>query len=658
VAGHRLQADLEREMGRLASGRIMALGVSGLVLLGAIGAAQARPLDGATSGALRIKITAPSNGQTLSGVVGWQVQVLAGRPNQVTFYVDGTQTALQAAAPYAFSFDSTTLGDGTHTLTVVATAGPATTSDTVSVTVGNSHHKKHPPSNTAVPTISGQAQVGQTLTASTGSWSGTTPMTYAYQWLRCDSAGANCSAVTGATSSSYTIVSGDSGSTLRVSVTATNSDGSASAQSAATSQVGSSQPPQAPQNTVLPTISGAAQVGQTLTGSPGSWSGTQPISFAYQWNRCDSSGANCSNIAGATAVSYTTVSADQGSTLRFAVTASNSAGSASARSLAAGPVTAPSAQELYWGAWIGSQFTGTEAPWDMTAVADFEKLSGKPVSLINFSSPWQNCYSNPCTSYKFDTTAFNNVRNHGAIPFFSWGSDSLPFSLNEPNLSLGTIIAGNWDSYITTWATAAKTWGHPFFLRFNWEMNGNWFPWSEGVNGNTAGQYVQSWRHVHDIFTSVGATNVTWVWAPNIDPNNSHTSISSLYPGDSYVDWTGLDGYNWDSPWMTFDQLYSSTYQKLVGSVAPGKPVVVAEQSSTEKGGSKASWIKDMLTNVPQKYPQVKALLWFEKYDSGMDWPIETSSSATAAFAAAIASSAYATNQFGSLGGGPIQPLS
>jgi hypothetical protein len=419
-----------------------------------------------------------------------------------------------------------------------------------------------------------------------------------------------------------------------------------------------------PQNTAPPTITGNTQVGQVLTASSGTWTGTTPMTFAYQWQRCNASGTGCSNLPGATATTYTTVTTDQGSTLRVAVTATNSAGSATAQSAPAGPITSsppppppPPTKQIYWGAWIGSQFTGTEAPWDMNAVTDFEKLTGKPVSLINFSSPWMNCSSSPCKAYNFDTTAFNNVRNHGSIPFFSWGSDSLPVSLNQPNLALSTIIAGNWDSYIKTWATAAKTWGHPFFLRFNWEMNGNWFPWAAGVNGNTASQYVQAWRHVHDIFTSVGATNVTWVWCPNVDPNNSYTPLSSLYPGDAYVDWTCLDGYNWDTPWASFDQLYSSTYNQLVNSIAPSKPVVIGEQSSTEKGGSKASWITSMLTGIPQKYPQVGAVLWFEKYDSGMDWPIETSTSATAAFAAGIASSSYASNQFGSLGGGAIQPL-
>jgi mannan endo-1,4-beta-mannosidase len=416
-----------------------------------------------------------------------------------------------------------------------------------------------------------------------------------------------------------------------------------------------------PSNTSLPTIAGTAQIGQTLTATSGTWSGSAPITYAYQWLRCNSSGAGCANISGATATSYLLASADQGSTLRVSVRATNPYGSATAQSAATSVVGSapppPSGKQLYWGAWIGNQFTGTEAPWDMNAVADFESMVGKKLSLINFSSPWANCYSSPCTNYKFDSVAFNNVRNHGAIPFFSWGSDSLPFSKDEPDLSLGKIINGSWDSYVTSWATAAKNWGHPFFLRFNWEMNGNWFPWAEGVNGNTAGQYVQAWRHVHDIFASVGATNVSWVWCPNVDPNNTYTSLSSLYPGDSYVDWTCLDGYNWDSPWMSFDQLYKTTYSKIV-SLAPSKPMAIGEMASTEKGGSKASWITTYLGEFPSLYPQIGAVLWFEKYDNGMDWPLETSSSATSAFAAGIGSPTYATNQFGSLSASPIPALS
>ena len=184
-----------------------------------------------------------------------------------------------------------------------------------------------PPSNTVAPSVSGTAQTGQTLTASQGTWSGTAPITYAYQWRRCDSGGSACADIAGATATTYTVVAVDQGSTLRVAVTASNAAGSSTAISSATAVVPA--PATAPSNTSLPVVSGVAQQGQVLSASSGSWSGTAPISYAYQWRRCDSAGANCVDIAGATGSSYTVVSADVGSTLRVRVTASNSAGNAS-----------------------------------------------------------------------------------------------------------------------------------------------------------------------------------------------------------------------------------------------------------------------------------------------------------------------------------------
>ena len=261
----------------------------------------------------------------------------------------------------------------------------------------------------------------------------------------------------------------------------------------------------------------------------------------------------------------------------------------------------------------------------------------------------------------------NSIRAHGSIPFYSWGSQSIPVpsNLSEPNFQLSDVIEGHHDAYIKKFAEAAKAWGHPFFLRFNWEMNGGWFAWAEGVNGNKAGEYVAAWRHVHDIFTQVGATNATWVWCPNVDPENQLQSLSALYPGDEYVDWTGLDGYNWGTnparpdKWRSFDSLYSSTYKKITETVAPSKPLMISEVGSTEYGGSKAAWIKDMLAKIPTSYPKIRGLLWFEKFDDGMDWPIETSASATSAFAEGMKNPAYAGNSFASLAGsGPVQAAS
>jgi hypothetical protein len=324
---------------------------------------------------------------------------------------------------------------------------------------------------------------------------------------------------------------------------------------------------------------------------------------------------------------------------------------------------APGSGPIYWGATIGSQLTGNQAPWDMTAVTKFEELTQKKLSLVQFFQPFANCGSGGCSYYAFPTAPLESIRQHGAIPVLSWSSQSIPSSVNEPDFQLSDVISGRYDTYIREFAEKAKAWGQPFFLRFNWEMNGTWFPWSEGVNGNAPGEYVTAWRHVHDIFAAVGATNVSWVWCPNAEPSNSAGELASLYPGDAYVDWTAMDGYNWGTNpvkpggWKTFSQIFSATYSFIQQSVAPSKPMMVGETASTEYGGSKATWIQEMLTALPAQFPQIRALLWFDKYDDGMDWPLETSSAATSAFAAGIQAPLYTTNTFGALSSAAIQPL-
>ncbi len=168
--------------------------------------------------------------------------------------------------------------------------------------------------------------------------------------------------------------------------------------------------------------------------------------------------------------------------------ASASAGDAEPGRVQPGQATAPAARRaaaagsrrgrsaggaplLYWGAWIGSQLTGAEAPWDYGAVSRFEALAGKGVSLVSFASPFANCSGAGCTPYNFPRAPFTAIRRHGAIPFFSWSSASLPVSALEPYYSLRALTAGRFDGYIERWAEAARSWGHPFFLRFDWEMN-------------------------------------------------------------------------------------------------------------------------------------------------------------------------------------------
>jgi hypothetical protein len=172
------------------------------------------------------------------------------------------------------------------------------------------------PQNSAPPAISGTAREGQTLTASNGTWSNS-PTSFTYQWQRCASDGTGCGDIAGATSKTYTLVSGDTGHTGRVVVTAVNADGKASASSAPTDVVASKN---GPTNTVKPTVSGSAVVGDTLRVSDGTWTPT-PTSYSRQWQRCAADGTSCLNISGATGQTYGVRSSDVGHRVRSLVTA-------------------------------------------------------------------------------------------------------------------------------------------------------------------------------------------------------------------------------------------------------------------------------------------------------------------------------------------------
>jgi hypothetical protein len=176
------------------------------------------------------------------------------------------------------------------------------------------------PINTAAPAISGTAKVGNELSATPGSWDYSSGV-FGFQWLRCG--GAGCTPIPGATGSTYKATDADEGNQLRVNVTATAAGGS---ETDTASAITDGTKPGPPQNTALPPVSGEARARETLTGGPGSWTGS-PTSFQYQWLRCSAAnGTNCVPVSGATAATYKLVGGDVGSTLRLRVTAANALG--------------------------------------------------------------------------------------------------------------------------------------------------------------------------------------------------------------------------------------------------------------------------------------------------------------------------------------------
>ena len=195
------------------------------------------------------------------------------------------------------------------------------------------------PTNTTEPRIMGDPNVGSTLTATRGIWTGS-PTAYRYQWVRCPDSGgradgSDCASIGGATTQQYVLARADAGKRIRVRVTATNGDGAQTAASNATPKVGEDN---MPVNTGPPTISGSATIGATLRANPGEW--TNRPSFAYQWRHCDANGGGCSDIRGADGQSYRIVDADRGTTIRIRVTARSAGSTATATSVPTGVVKA------------------------------------------------------------------------------------------------------------------------------------------------------------------------------------------------------------------------------------------------------------------------------------------------------------------------------
>jgi hypothetical protein len=221
------------------------------------------------------------------------------------------------------------IGVGLAALVVAGTAGAVVSRSAVA------------PSNNSLPTISGTAAVGSTVTANPGTWAGSAPITYQYQWQICGSNGGACHAIPGATSQTYKFASDDQGNTARVNVIAANSDGSSSALSAATDRIAAAAA-SGPVNTAPPTITGDASAGGTLTATPGTWNGAQPITFKYQWLICGTDGNACHDISGATAQSYQPTKNDVGNTVRVKVTATDSSGSTDTTSVPSSLVSATS----------------------------------------------------------------------------------------------------------------------------------------------------------------------------------------------------------------------------------------------------------------------------------------------------------------------------
>ncbi len=252
---------------------------------------------------------------------------------------------------------------------------------------------------------------------------------------------------------------------------------------------------------------------------------------------------------------------------------------------------------------------------DAAILGDFEAMTGRQMSLIAWYQPWS--YPGTDSPDPLDTEALQSVTARGATPLITWEAWGTINGVDPSHVA--NITAGNFDAYIDSWASGLKAYGRPVYLRLFHEMNFQGYPWAYGTNGNTAADLIAAWRHVHDRFARIGATNVQWVWCPN--PENDVVPFSAIYPGDAYVDWFGVDVYNggtqfdWGG-WRSAQQIADQTYRTF-RAMNPTKPIMVAEASSVEQGGSKAQWVTDLFKATPAALPNIRAIVWFHD-----DWTV------------------------------------
>lgn len=196
----------------------------------------------------------------------------------------------------------------------------------------------------------------------------------------------------------------------------------------------------------------------------------------------------------------------------------------------------------------------------------------------------------------------------------------------QPDMAPDRVLAGDFDPLIESWAASTASFGSTVMIRFAPEMNGNWRPWSPGVAGGTSQDYVDMWRYVVDRFEAAGATNVRWVWNPFVETAEA-TPMAELYPGDAYVDYVALDGFNWGKSgwgWQSYDDIFASSVDRL-DDIAPEKPWMIAEVGCAP-GGKKADWTKALLTRA--RSDGASAVVWFE-INKEADWRITSDRKAT-----------------------------
>jgi mannan endo-1,4-beta-mannosidase len=264
----------------------------------------------------------------------------------------------------------------------------------------------------------------------------------------------------------------------------------------------------------------------------------------------------------------------------------------------------------------GGKFLGVQAPGapdSLGPVRSFAASAGIRPNLIGEYMAWNK---------PMDTQAATNAWSYGALYYMVW----------EPyGTTVAAIADGRSNSYITQFAQQVRALNLPVAISFGHEMNGYWYPW--GTTGTTAAQFVSAWRLIHRLFAAAGASNVIWVWNPNVISAEPQLDLAAYYPGNAYVSWVGVTGYFSATGPDTFDSLYGPTMQEIRGFTS--KPFIIAE-TSVQTGPDAVAAAQSLVSGVRQR-PDVLGFVWFDYQKAGVDWRLETRPPVRAAIAAGLA---------------------
>jgi mannan endo-1,4-beta-mannosidase len=264
----------------------------------------------------------------------------------------------------------------------------------------------------------------------------------------------------------------------------------------------------------------------------------------------------------------------------------------------------------------GRKFLGVDAagaPDSLGPVRSFAASAGVAPNLVGEYMSWND---------PLDTRAVTSAWSYGALYYMIW----------EPyHTTVAAIADGRSNGYVTQVAREVRALNLPVAISFGHEMNGWWYPW--GTTRTTGAQFVAAWRLIHRLFAAAGASNVIWVWNPNVISAEPHLELSAWYPGNAYVSWVGVTGYFGRRGPDTFDGVFGPTMQEI--RTFTSRPFLIAE-TSVQTGPDAATAAQNLVSSVRQR-PDVLGFVWFDYNKAGVDWRLGTRPDVRAAIAAGLA---------------------